>query len=146
MILVKGSVRTAYTALVIPAQSRSADARTHPFDCSLRPGEQELLYLSAFASFYLFRHLLDTALGVASFEFWFMMQIAVLCGFATSYPANSPGAINRRSLVMRSTWPPADHVGIVPDKPASRQVSGTVEKGRKAAVAAVLVLRPVRSR
>ena len=23
-----------------------------------------------------------------TFEFWFMMQIAMLCGFATSYPVN----------------------------------------------------------
>jgi hypothetical protein len=25
---------------------------------------------------------------VNSFEYWFMMQIAMLCGFLTSYPAN----------------------------------------------------------
>ncbi len=42
----------------------------------------------AFANFYLFRHLLGTRLEVNSFEFWFMMQIAMLCGFVTSYPAN----------------------------------------------------------
>jgi hypothetical protein len=42
----------------------------------------------AFANFYLFRHLLGTSLRVNSFEFWFMMQIAMLCGFVTSYPAN----------------------------------------------------------
>lgn len=42
----------------------------------------------AFASFYLFRHILGTRLEVDSFEFWFMMQIAMLCGFVTSYPAN----------------------------------------------------------
>src|SRR6185437_5531414 len=32
------------------------------------------------ANFYLFRHLLDVRLAVNSFEFWFMMQIAMLCG------------------------------------------------------------------
>jgi len=42
----------------------------------------------ALANFYLFRHLLGIRLQVDSFEFWFMMQIAMLCGFATSYPAN----------------------------------------------------------
>jgi hypothetical protein len=42
----------------------------------------------AFANFYLFRHLLRTRLEVNRFEFWFMMQIAMLCGFVTSYPAN----------------------------------------------------------
>lgn len=42
----------------------------------------------AFANFYLFRRLLGTKLEVNSFEFWFMMQIAMLCGFVTSYPAN----------------------------------------------------------
>jgi hypothetical protein len=29
-----------------------------------------------------------TCLRANSFEFWFMMQIAMLCGFVTSYPAN----------------------------------------------------------
>lgn len=42
----------------------------------------------AFASFYLFRHALGVQLEVNSFEFWFMMQIAMVCGFFTSYPAN----------------------------------------------------------
>lgn len=42
----------------------------------------------AVANFYLFRHLLSTELSTASVEFWFMMQIAMLCGFATSYPVN----------------------------------------------------------
>lgn len=42
----------------------------------------------AFANFYLFRRLLGTTLDVDSFEYWFMMQIAMLCGFLTSYPAN----------------------------------------------------------
>lgn len=38
----------------------------------------------------LFRHFSrrdrSMRLETASFEFWFMMQIAMLCGFATSYP------------------------------------------------------------
>ena len=42
----------------------------------------------AFANFYLFRNLIGAKLEVNSFEFWFMMQIAMLCGFVTSYPAN----------------------------------------------------------
>ncbi len=42
----------------------------------------------AFAYFYLFRRTLAAELRVDSFEFWFMMQIAMLCGFVTSYPVN----------------------------------------------------------
>lgn len=42
----------------------------------------------AFAQFYLFRHLLGLRLEANSAEFWFMMQIAMIAGFMTSYPAN----------------------------------------------------------
>lgn len=42
----------------------------------------------AFASFTLFRHLLGVPLEVDSAEFWFMMQLAMLCGFMTAYPVN----------------------------------------------------------
>ena len=42
----------------------------------------------AFAKFYLFADLLGAELPVASAEFWFMMQIAMLAGFATAYPVN----------------------------------------------------------
>lgn len=42
----------------------------------------------AFAQFYLFRRLLGLPLEVSTPEFWFMMQIAMLAGFATSYPVN----------------------------------------------------------
>lgn len=42
----------------------------------------------AFANLYIFQHVLGTRLEVNSPEFWFMMQIAMLFGFATSYPAN----------------------------------------------------------
>ncbi|TPW26990.1 DUF4396 domain-containing protein [Pararhizobium mangrovi] len=42
----------------------------------------------AIAHFWIFAHVLGTRLEVASVEFWFMMQIAMLCGFATSYPIN----------------------------------------------------------
>ena len=42
----------------------------------------------AFASLYVFRHVLGVRLEVDSVEFWFMMQIAMLCGFLTSYPVN----------------------------------------------------------
>nr|WP_295834019.1 DUF4396 domain-containing protein [uncultured Azospirillum sp.] len=42
----------------------------------------------AFASFYLFGTVLGAKLEPASPEFWFMMQIAMLCGFVTAYPVN----------------------------------------------------------
>jgi uncharacterized membrane protein YsdA (DUF1294 family) len=42
----------------------------------------------ATAHFYLFRRLLGIDLTVDTPEFWFMMQIAMLCGFATAYPVN----------------------------------------------------------
>ena len=42
----------------------------------------------AFANFYLFHRVLATSLHVDSIEFWFMMQLAMLCGFVTSYPVN----------------------------------------------------------
>ncbi|MEO1987176.1 MAG: DUF4396 domain-containing protein [Martelella sp.] len=42
----------------------------------------------AFAQFFLFRHLLGVKLEVPTVEFWFMMQIAMWAGFATSYPVN----------------------------------------------------------
>ena len=42
----------------------------------------------ALAHFYIFPHLLRTNLRPESAEFWFMMQIAMLLGLATSYPAN----------------------------------------------------------
>ena len=42
----------------------------------------------AFASLYCFRHGFGVKLEVDSVEFWFMMQIAMLCGFLTSYPVN----------------------------------------------------------
>ncbi len=42
----------------------------------------------AFAYFYLFGDLLGVRLEANRVEFWFMMQIAMLCGFITSYPVN----------------------------------------------------------
>lgn len=42
----------------------------------------------AFAHFYIFKTILDTSLEVNSVEFWFMMQLAMLAGFCTSYPVN----------------------------------------------------------
>lgn len=44
--------------------------------------------LMAFAQFFLFRQLLGIHLEVNTPEFWFMMQLAMLTGFATSYPVN----------------------------------------------------------
>ena len=42
----------------------------------------------AFAYFYLFGSVLGTKLEVDTVEFWFMMQIAMICGFVTAYPVN----------------------------------------------------------
>jgi len=42
----------------------------------------------AFAAFYIFQHRFGARLQTASVEFWFMMQIAMICGFLTSYPVN----------------------------------------------------------
>ena len=42
----------------------------------------------AIAYFYLFGTLLGVKLTADHVEFWFMMQIAMLCGFATAYPMN----------------------------------------------------------
>lgn len=42
----------------------------------------------AVAKFWLFGALLGAALDADSPEFWFMMQLAMLCGFVTSYPVN----------------------------------------------------------
>ena len=42
----------------------------------------------ALAHFYFFGELIGVELQVNSVEFWFMMQIAMLCGFVTAYPVN----------------------------------------------------------
>ncbi|PTW61666.1 uncharacterized protein DUF4396 [Breoghania corrubedonensis] len=42
----------------------------------------------AIAHFWLFAHVLGVTLSSGMVEFWFMMQIAMLCGFATAYPVN----------------------------------------------------------
>ncbi|MGC1777131.1 MAG: DUF4396 domain-containing protein [Xanthobacteraceae bacterium] len=42
----------------------------------------------AFAQFYLFRQIFAIRLEADSPEFWFMMQIAMICGFCISYPVN----------------------------------------------------------
>ena len=42
----------------------------------------------ALADFYLFGSLLGTRLRVDTVEFWFMMQIAMICGFLTASPVN----------------------------------------------------------
>jgi hypothetical protein len=41
-----------------------------------------------FAYFYLFGSLLGVKLEPNRIEFWFMMQLAMICGFLTSYPIN----------------------------------------------------------
>jgi hypothetical protein len=42
----------------------------------------------AFAYFYVFRTAIGVDLHVDTVEFWFMMQIAMICGFLTAYPVN----------------------------------------------------------
>ena len=42
----------------------------------------------ALANFWFFRQVLGTRLEITMPEFWFAMQLAMLCGFATSYPVN----------------------------------------------------------
>lgn len=42
----------------------------------------------AVAAFVIFRGMLGVRLEPVSTEFWFMMQIAMLCGFLTAYPVN----------------------------------------------------------
>ncbi|MCE7027346.1 DUF4396 domain-containing protein [Jiella avicenniae] len=42
----------------------------------------------AIAHFWIFGSLIGVKLEVDSVEFWFMMQIAMLCGFLTAYPVN----------------------------------------------------------
>lgn len=42
----------------------------------------------AIAHFWIFASILGVRLPVDSVEFWFMMQIAMWCGFATAYPVN----------------------------------------------------------
>ncbi|WP_245696045.1 DUF4396 domain-containing protein [Alloyangia pacifica] len=42
----------------------------------------------ALAHFWLFPEMIGTELKVASVEFWFTMQIAMICGFVTAYPVN----------------------------------------------------------
>jgi hypothetical protein len=42
----------------------------------------------ALAHFYVFRTLLHARPAPDSVEFWFFMQLAMVCGFATAYPAN----------------------------------------------------------
>ena len=42
----------------------------------------------ALAQFYIFRRVLGADLEVNMPEFWFMMQIAMIAGFITSYPVN----------------------------------------------------------
>ncbi len=42
----------------------------------------------AVAQFAIFRGAIGTELDAGMIEFWFMMQIAMITGFATSYPVN----------------------------------------------------------
>jgi hypothetical protein len=42
----------------------------------------------ALAHFWIFRRLLGAELEMASPEFWFVMQVAMVCGFASAYPVS----------------------------------------------------------
>lgn len=55
---------------------------------SLTAWQMGMYGFMAFAQFYLFRQLLGVRLEVNSPEFWFVMQIAMIAGFVTSYPMN----------------------------------------------------------
>jgi hypothetical protein len=44
--------------------------------------------IMAVAQFVIFGHLWERAIEPTMPEFWFVMQIAMLAGFATSYPVN----------------------------------------------------------
>ncbi len=55
---------------------------------SLTAWQVGMYALMAFAQFYLFRVVMGAKLEVDSPEFWFMMQIAMICGFVTSFPVN----------------------------------------------------------
>lgn len=43
---------------------------------------------TALAQFYLFGIVLGIRLAANSVEFWFVMQIAMICGLLTAYPVN----------------------------------------------------------
>jgi hypothetical protein len=64
------------------AQALKADA------LSLTAWQIGMYGFMALAQFYIFRHVLGVPLEINSVEFWFMMQIAMIAGFATSYPVN----------------------------------------------------------
>ena len=63
-------------------QAAKADA------LSLTAWQLGMYGVMALAHFWIFAQLLGTRLQVASFEFWFMMQIAMMPGFLTAYPVN----------------------------------------------------------
>lgn len=54
----------------------------------------------AFAHFYVFAVLFNQTLYVASIEFWFMMQIAMLAGFITAYPVPDRGVARTGSMPL----------------------------------------------
>ena len=65
----------------------------------------------AVAHFAIFRHLLGVTLRADMVEFWFMMQIAMMFGFMTAYPANwwLISARRQGSHVAVSIRTPLDH-------------------------------------
>lgn len=55
---------------------------------SLTAWQVGMYALMAVANFWLFGDLLGVKLRTNSAEFWFTMQLAMICGFVTSYPVN----------------------------------------------------------
>ena len=64
------------------AQAVKADA------ASLTSWQIGMYGFMAIAHFWIFPHFFGAELRTNSVEFWFVMQIAMLCGFITSYPVN----------------------------------------------------------
>ena len=55
---------------------------------SLTAGQIGMYGFMAVAYFLIFRAALGVKLKTNTIECWFMMQIAMICGFLTSYPVN----------------------------------------------------------
>lgn len=71
---------------ISPAQGLVAALKADTL--SLTAWQLGMYSFMAVAHFWLFAYLLDAKLKTATVEFWFMMQIAMLFGFITSYPVN----------------------------------------------------------
>jgi len=74
----------------LPANFNFAKTSDVNFGCPLSGSVKSSVphLWACFAQFYLFRRLLGLNLEVPTPEFLFAMQLAMLAGFVTSYPAN----------------------------------------------------------